>query len=78
MADGEAIRWVVEIKWRNKQTGLKEMQNLLQKAQTLNGRPWFISQAGFTQEATDFAHKNQVLYSSRPQIEALSKIIKSY
>jgi hypothetical protein len=77
LAEGEGFRWVVEIKWRNKQTGLKEMQKLLQKAQVLEGQPWYISQAGFTNEAIDFAQKNQICYSSRPQIEALSKAIKS-
>jgi hypothetical protein len=35
-----------------------------------------ISQAGFTKEAIDFAQKNQICYSSRPQIEALLKAIK--
>lgn len=83
LAEGEGVRWVVEIKWRNKQTrlkqtGLKEMQKLLQKAQVLEGQPWYISQAGFTNEAIDFAQDNQIFYSSRPQIEALSKAIKSY
>ena len=77
LAEGEGLRWVVEIKWRNKQTGLKEMQKLLQKAQVLDGQPWYISQAGFTNEAIDFAQKNQIFYSSRLQIEALSKAIKS-
>ena len=78
LAEGEGFRWVVEIKWRNKQTGLKEMQKLLQKAQTLNGQPWYISQAGFTNEAINFAQKNQILYSGRPQIEALSRSIKPF
>jgi hypothetical protein len=78
LAEGEGFRWVVEIKWRNKQTGLKEMQKLLQKAQALNGQSWYISQSGFTNEAINFAQKNQILYSSRPQIEALSKLIKPF
>lgn len=75
LAEGHNVRWVVEIKWRNKQTGLKEMQKLHQKAQQLDGQPWYISQAGFTNEAITYAQNHQILYSSRSQIEALSKAI---
>jgi hypothetical protein len=76
LAEGEGVRWVIEIKWRNKQTGLKEIQKLLQKAQILDGQAWYISQAGFTGDAIAFAQRNQIFYSSQPQIEALAKRIK--
>lgn len=75
LAEGKNVRWVVEIKWRNKQAGLKEMQKLLQKAQHLQGQPWYISQAGFTPEAISFAKEKKVLFSSRHQIEELAKRI---
>jgi AAA+ ATPase superfamily predicted ATPase len=73
LAEGEALRWVVEIKWRNRQSGLKEIQKLLHKAQSLQGQPWYISQAGFTDEAAAFARENGVFLSSRAEIEALAK-----
>lgn len=76
LTEGEGIRWVVEIKWRNKQVGLKEMQKLLHKSKGLEGQPWYISQAGFTGEAIDFADRHRIFYSSRPQIETLSRLIQ--
>ena len=77
LAEGDSVRWVVEIKWRNKQAGVKEMQKLLQKAQLFNGEPWLISQGGFTQEAIDYARKNRVLFSNREQIEKLARFTNS-
>jgi len=74
LAEGSE-RWVVEIKWRNKSAGLKEVQNLAQKARSLNGRPWCISQRGFTPEAVVFARENGVLFSDRAQIEALGRVV---
>jgi len=71
------ILWVVEIKWRHKQAGVKEMQKFLQKAQNLHGQPWYISQAGFTSDAITFAKEHQIYFSNRLQIEELAKSIKS-
>ena len=75
LAEGSE-RWVVEIKWRNKRVGIKELHVLLQKAHSLNGRSWYISQGGFTPEAETFARENQILFSNRSQIEALGKAIR--
>ena len=75
LAEGSQ-RWVVEIKWRNKRVGLKELHVLAQKAHNLNGRPWYISQGGFTPKAETFASENQILFSNRSQIEALGKAIR--
>jgi len=75
LAEGSE-RWVVEIKWRNKRVGVKELQTLAQKAQSLHGRPWLISQGGFTPEAERFARGNHMLFSNRSQIEAIGKAIR--
>ena len=68
-------RWVIEIKWRGKMVGVKEMQRLLAAAQTLLGRPWFISKAGFTPDAIDFARREGILWSHQQEMEQLAKII---
>jgi hypothetical protein len=65
--------WVIEIKWRNKLAGVKEMQKLLHNARVLDGHAWYISQAGFTSEAITFAQENLILYSHRRHIEELAK-----
>jgi hypothetical protein len=74
LAEGDE-RWAVEIKWRGKLAGLKEMQKLARLAQTLSARPWFISRAGFTPEAEAYARREGIMYSSREQIEALARIV---
>jgi AAA+ ATPase superfamily predicted ATPase len=68
-------RWVVEIKWRGKRAGLKEVRKLARVAKALSARPWFISRAGFTPEAEAYARKEGVMYSSREDIEALARVV---
>jgi AAA+ ATPase superfamily predicted ATPase len=77
LAEGEDPRWVVEIKWRNRQSGLREIQKLWQKAQSLQGQAWYISQAGFTVEAVAFAKENGMFFSGRAEIEALAKRVRA-
>jgi AAA+ ATPase superfamily predicted ATPase len=69
------IRWAVEIKWRGKTAGQKELANLLQKTQRLNARPWFISRSGFTSGALAYAAKEGILLSDRLDLKRLSKIV---
>jgi len=71
--DGE--RWAVEIKWRGKRAGLKEVQKLARVARDLSARPWFISRAGFTPEAEAYARKEGIMCSTREDIEALARIV---
>ena len=74
LAEGDE-RWAVEIKWRGKMTGEKELQKLARVAQTLSTQPWFISRAGFTPEAEAYAQREGIMYSSREEIEALARIV---
>jgi hypothetical protein len=69
-------RWAVEIKWRGKRAGLKEVRKLVRVARDLSARPWFISRAGFTPEAEAYARREGVMYSTREDIEALAKIVE--
>ncbi len=76
LAEGDD-RWVVEIKWRNRLAGLKEIQKLVQTAQAMTARPWFISRVGFTPEAAAYAQQAGVRCSAREQIEMLAKIVSN-
>jgi hypothetical protein len=75
LAEGEE-KWAVEIKWRGRLVGVKELQKLLATAETLAARPWFISRAGFTPEAEAFARREGIMVSSQAQIERLAEIIR--
>jgi len=70
LAEGDE-RWAVEIKWRGRLTGVKEMQKLLAAAEALSARPWFISRAGFTPEAEAFARQEGVMITGQAEIERL-------
>jgi hypothetical protein len=65
----------VEIKWRGKLAGLKEVQKLVSAAQALSARPWFISRTGFTTQAEAYAQQEGIMYSSREEIEALARVV---
>ncbi len=75
LAEGDE-RWAVEIKWRGKLTGVKELQELLAAAQSLAARPWIISRAGFTPEAQAFAHQEGIMTSGQAEIEQLAKTVR--
>lgn len=68
--------WAVEIKWRGRLSGKKEMEKLAANAKSLAAKPWFISKMGFTQEAIEFAHQNGVMLSSQADLEALARLVK--
>ncbi len=69
--DGE--QWAVELKWRGKAAGKKELAALLRKAQALSARPWFISRSGFTPAARAYAAEHDILISTRADLEKLEK-----
>jgi predicted RecB family endonuclease len=75
LTEGEE-KWAVEIKWRGRLVGVKELQKLLVAAETLTARPWFISRAGFTPEAEVFARREGIMFSSQTQIERLAEVIR--
>jgi hypothetical protein len=72
-ADGE--RWAVELKWRGKTAGEKELVALHEKARGLNARPWCISRSGFTPAARAYAADHDILISARADLEKLEQAL---
>jgi AAA+ ATPase superfamily predicted ATPase len=66
-------RWVVEVKWRNKRAGIKELEKLYQNAQERNARAWFVSRSGFSSEAIQYALENGIFITEKEALETLSK-----
>ena len=58
------IRWAVEIKWKTKAAGINEIQSFCRNASLLTERWWYISSAGFTEEAKGISPKKGVLFST--------------
>jgi len=65
--------WAVEMKWKSKAVGLKELTAFSERAGDLADRLWCISRTGFTSEARTFATERGILLSDRQQLERLTK-----
>lgn len=73
---GEGLeRWVVEIKWRNKRAGVKELEKLINQAKGQSATGWYISRSGFTTEAIQFAKDNRILLTDSDGLNAIRKAI---
>ncbi|MEI6153033.1 MAG: ATP-binding protein [Deltaproteobacteria bacterium] len=71
LAAHKTNRWAVEVKWKGKATGMKEIEGFFKKASHLANVCWYISKAGFTREAKQFALENRIFISSEKDIGIL-------
>jgi hypothetical protein len=69
-------KWIVEIKWRNKRVGKKEVERLSNFARDLDAQGWLISRSGFTVEALKYAEKTHVFLSDRAGLQELKQLTK--
>ena len=74
LAEGDE-RWAVEVKWRGKAAGEKELESLAAKARELMARSWFISRAGFTPAARAYAADRGILISTGADLEKLERAV---
>ena len=65
-----------DTKWRQKRAGRPELERLQEKAAGLQARPWCISQAGFTPDATTWASEEAVLVSDAADLLALQRLAR--
>ncbi len=72
----ENQKWAVEVKWRNKRVGPKELERLFQRARSLSAQAWCISKAGFSGEALTYARRHKIRVSDAEAIEALEALLK--
>jgi AAA+ ATPase superfamily predicted ATPase len=73
-AQGE--KWIVEVKWRNRRVGAKEVERLSNLARGLDAQGWLISRSGFTNDALKHARKIQVLLTDREGLRELRRLIE--
>ena len=70
-------RWAVEIKWRGRLSGRKELEKLAANANALAAKPWFISKVGFTADALAFARHVQMMISSQTDLETIARLVRA-
>jgi len=68
-------RWVVEVKWRNKRAGIKELEKLHRHAQERLARGWFVSRSGFSADAVQYAVENDIFITDKDGLDILRKQI---
>jgi hypothetical protein len=69
-------KWIVEVKWRTKRVGKKEVERLLAHARAESAQGWFISRAGFTDDAAECSRREGLLFSDRQAIHILELSLK--
>ena len=70
------VKWIVEVKWRSKRVGKKEVERLLAHLQAAPAQGWIISRAGFTEEASELARRHGLFCSDGPAIHLLQARLK--
>ena len=63
--------WAVEVKWKKKAVGMKELASFADLAESLADRLWYVSRAGFTTEGRKYAAERGILISEQQQLEGL-------
>jgi hypothetical protein len=67
-------RWVVEVKWRQKRVGKRELRQLVEHAEQFAAQSWCVSRAGFTPGAVEFAAEQGILLSGADDLKKLGKM----
>jgi uncharacterized protein len=76
---GETVqghKWIVEVKWRNKRVGKKEVERLSKFARDFDAQAWLISRSGFTAEALEYAEKCRIYLSDRAGFRELKQLLE--
>lgn len=71
-----AERWAVEVKWKSKAVGMKELASFAQRAEDLADHLWYVSRAGFTTEGRRHAAERGLLITDQQQLELLIREVE--
>lgn len=72
--------WFVEIKWKNRATGIQDVRifykKIIDRSRHIHFkalyRLWFISKSGFTKPALEFCSDNKIMVSSKQDVEEIN------
>ena len=67
--------WAVEVKWKGKAVGRKELEAFVGKTVTMPAKRWYVSKAGFTAEAREYAADVGVMLSGEAELQRLGKML---
>jgi len=75
--DEDGARWAVEVKWRGKRAGRKEVELLARRAVGLAADAWCIAREGFTPEALDYARQVGMMTSTAQDLAQIARLVES-
>jgi DNA-binding MarR family transcriptional regulator len=67
--------WGVEVKWKGKATGRKELEALVGKTGAMSLKLWYVSKAGFTAGAREYATDAGILLSGEADLQRLGAMV---
>ena len=69
------LGWIVEVKWKNKRAGRKDLAKLVEQALGRKAQGWYISKAGFTSDALTYAMEQEIYVSDEAGLHELKKVL---
>lgn len=72
-SDGE--KWILEVKRRSKRSGRKEVERLAALAEAMGVQAWFVSRAGFSGEAMEYAGKRGIYLTDAQNLWELRRLL---
>ena len=67
--------WAVEVKWKGKAVGYKELELFVGKTVTMSVKHWYVSKAGFTAGAKEYATAVGILLSGEAELQRLGEVL---
>ncbi|MEI6313679.1 MAG: AAA family ATPase [Syntrophus sp. (in: bacteria)] len=64
--------WAVEVKWKGKAIGKKEIVAFMGKTKSMSVNLWYVAKAGFTAEARAYAGANGIMLSGEDGLQRLT------
>ena len=74
LGEGETP-WAVEVKWKSKAIGKKELEMFRQKAASMSIERWYVAKSGFTAEARAYAEAEGIMLSGEGELQRLADVL---
>ena len=67
--------WAVEVKWKGKSAGRKELEVFTGKTNGMSVKFWYVAKRGFTAEARKYAADVGIMLSSEAELQQLAELL---
>ena len=67
--------WAVEVKWKEKSAGRKELESFMGKSVGITTKNWYVAKRGFTVDARKYAASYGIMLSDADQLQEIVDIL---